>query len=204
VSGKAQTRSWAERSRREAFTVLFFCLASVALLNRSVSYFGDTQVFLFSPYFLGNKVRALGTYLLHRTVCSITGHPPIEPLIASAERKYNLPTGLLKALIEVESGAKPHRISPAGAMGAGQLIPSTAGMLSVRDPFNSETAVDGSARYLAQQLRTFRNVRLAVAAYNAGPHRIHGRVPNIPETRLYVTRVMARYAKHKPRLAARK
>jgi soluble lytic murein transglycosylase-like protein len=54
-------------------------------------------------------------------------------------------------------------------MGPGQLTPSTAKLLGVSEPFDPAQAIDGSGRYLATQLVTFHDVRLAVAAYNAGP-----------------------------------
>ncbi|MFP2905236.1 lytic transglycosylase domain-containing protein [Pyxidicoccus sp. 3LFB2] len=113
-----------------------------------------------------------GAYAEHRPSCLLEGHPELEPLIDAAERRNGLPPGLLRALVEVESETRVHRISPAGAMGPGQLMPSTATMLGVEDPFDPAPAVDASARYLAEQLRRFRgDVRLAVAAYNAGPGR---------------------------------
>jgi Transglycosylase SLT domain len=66
--------------------------------------------------------------------------------------KHHLPRGLLAALIQVESNGRVHRISSAGAMGPGQLTPSTARLLGVLDPFNPSEAIDASGRYLAVQL----------------------------------------------------
>src|SRR5262249_40371613 len=98
-----------------------------------------------------------------------------------------------------ESSGSPHRISPTGAMGLAQLVPSTAKSLGVDDPFDSEAAVEGGARYLGDLLGQFRDVRLAVAAYNAGPGAIVGRaIPRNGETALYVPRVMAAYARVAP------
>ena len=82
-------------------------------------------------------------------------------------------------------------------MGPGQLLASTARVLGVGDPFDSEEAVDGSARYLAEQLRRFRSVRLAVAAYNAGPGLVAGGGAWPDETRAYVEQVTQRYAGHR-------
>ena len=105
--------------------------------------------------------------------------------------------------MEVESGGRPHSISGAGAMGPGQLVPSTARLLGVSDPFDSEEAVDGSARYLAEQLRRFRSVRLAVAAYNAGPGVVAAGEAWPDETRAYVEQVIERYARRRKAQAQR-
>jgi soluble lytic murein transglycosylase-like protein len=76
-------------------------------------------------------------------------------------------------------------------MGPMQLIPPTARRLGVNDPFDPEQAVDGAARYLQTQFAHFRSIRLAAAAYNAGPGAIVGRrVPENGQTEIYVDRVM--------------
>jgi soluble lytic murein transglycosylase-like protein len=64
--------------------------------------------------------------------------------------------------------------------------------LDVEDPFDSADAIDGGARYLASNLRrTHGNVRLAVAAYNAGPGAVDdGVMPKNGQTEFYVAKVM--------------
>ncbi len=173
-------------------------LAPVCLLNLAVGWIGDSEVFPLSPSFLGSKAQALAHYAKHRPSCLLSGHEPLEPLIATAARKHGLPPGLLESLVEVESSGRVHRISAAGAMGPGQLIPSTAEMLGVSDPFEPASALDGSARYLAEQLRRFRDVRLAVAAYNAGAGAVNGHVPRNGETEHYVAKVLAPRAQTAP------
>ncbi|MCP3166969.1 lytic transglycosylase domain-containing protein [Myxococcus qinghaiensis] len=170
----------------------------VVLINGAISWLGDTHVSPLSLSFLEMKVNALGTYVAHRPSCLLDGHEPLEPLIARAERRHGLPPGLLQALVLVESEGRVHRISPAGAMGPGQLMPTTAVMLGVADPFDPEPALDGSARYLAAQLRRFRDVRLAVAAYNAGPGSVNGRVPRNGETEYYVPKVLTAWVRTRP------
>jgi len=79
-------------------------------------------------------------------------------------------------------------------MGPAQLTPDTARHLGVTDPFDPASGIDGSARYLAAQLHSFHDVKLAVAAYNAGPGAIVGRtIPKNGETEHYVRKVMAAY-----------
>ncbi|MCE9673653.1 transglycosylase SLT domain-containing protein [Myxococcus stipitatus] len=173
-------------------------LVPVVLLNAAISWLGDTQVSPLSFSFMEMKVNALRSYAAHRTSCLLDGHEELEPLIDSAERRHRLPPGLLHALVQVESEGRVHRISPAGAMGPGQLMPTTAAMLGVKDPFDPEPALDASARYLAEQLRRFRDVRLAVAAYNAGPGAVNGRVPRNGETEYYVPKVLAAWERTRP------
>ena len=173
-------------------------LAPVVLLNVGVAWLGGTHVSPLSFSFLQTKARALGAYAAHRPACVLDAHPPLTPLITDAERRHDLPPGLLRALIQVESETRVHRISPAGAMGPGQLMPDTAAMMRVEDPFDPAPSIDGSGRYLAEQLRRFRDVRLAVAAYNAGPGSVRGHVPRNGETEFYVARVMAAWEHTRP------
>ena len=175
----------------------------LALVNGAIDAIGGADVFLLSPFHFQARVRALGRYALHRPRCAFRAHPPLGPLVAAAERRHGLPSGLLAALVEVESGGRPHSISATGAMGPGQLLASTARSLGVTDPFDSEEAVDGSARYLGEQLRRFRSVRLAVAAYNAGPGVVSGGGAWPDETRVYVERVIERYARRRRAQAQR-
>jgi hypothetical protein len=166
-------------------------LIPLCLLNVTVAWVGRCAIFPLSPFFIKYKLQALGTYMLHRPRCVFTDDAPIQPLLARAEQRHHLPCGLLGAIVQVESGGKPHRISPAGAMGPLQLIPPTARALGVSDPFDPEEAVDGAARYLHAQLVRFHSIRLAAAAYNAGPGSIVGhRVPHNGQTEIYVARVM--------------
>lgn len=166
-------------------------LIPLCLLNLAVAFFGNSLVFPLSPFFLRNKTAALGRYALHRPVCLFRGHASIDEAVARAETKHKLPRGLLAAIIQVESNGRVHRISSAGAMGPGQLTPSTAKLLGVSDPFDPAEAIDGSGRYLAAQLANFHDIRLAVAAYNAGPGAIVNRnIPQNGETEFYVRKVM--------------
>ena len=175
-------------------------LAPLVLLNLCVAFFGNSLVFPLSPFFVRNKLTALGRYALHRPHCLISGHTAVDAAVARAEAEHHLPRGLLAALIQVESKGRVHRISSAGAMGPGQLTPSTARLLGVSDPFDPSEAIDASGRYLAVQLATFHNIRLAVAAYNAGPGAIvNHTVPQNGETEFYVRKVMNAYAANRER-----
>ncbi len=170
-------------------------LAPLCLLNLAVAFFGNSVVFPLSPFFVRNKLAALGRYALHRPVCLFKGHADIDTAVTQAEAKHHLPHGLLAAIVQTESSGRVHRISFAGAMGPSQLLPSTAKLLGVSDPFDPAESIDGAGRYLAAQLAAFRSVRLAVAAYNAGPGSIvNHTVPHNGETESYVRKVMAAYS----------
>lgn len=114
--------------------------------------------------------------------------------LAEAAR-VGLPAELLKAVCVAESRMNPRAVSPAGAKGLMQLIPSTAAYLGVTDPFDPVQSISGGARYLAKQVGEFHSYELALAAYNAGPGAVRkaGGIPAIHETQVYVRRVMGLY-----------
>jgi soluble lytic murein transglycosylase-like protein len=180
---------------------LLILIVPVCALNLAVAYLGSTRVFLLSPFHLKDKAAAVGEYAAHRPTCIFESHEDLGPAIEDASRRHKLPPGLFAAMIAVESGTHAHRISPAGAMGPAQLMPGTARELDVQDPFNPRESLDGSARYLAQQLSRYKSVPLAVAAYNAGPGNVHRSVPRNGETEFYVAKVMAEYEKRRPKPA---
>ena len=120
-------------------------------------------------------------------------------LVAEAARRSQVDPRLLHAVIAVESGYNPQAISAKGAIGLMQLMPNTArryGVGNLRDPSQN---LLGGASYLRDLLKLFNNdVRLALAAYNAGETAVlsHGsRIPPYRETSAYVPKVMAVYRK---------
>lgn len=116
--------------------------------------------------------------------------------IAEAATRYAVPERLIWAVIRVESGFDPRAVSDRGARGLMQLMPETASILGVRDAFNPRENIDGGVRHLRGLMVRFgNNLRLAIAAYNAGERAVvvYGGVPPYPETREYVTRVMRFY-----------
>ena len=116
---------------------------------------------------------------------------PYGAEIRAAARRYHIPASLLAALVRAESGFDRYAISHLGARGLGQLMPATAAELSVADAFDPEQNLDGSARYLARQLRRFGSYRLALTAYHAGPARAARGFDRAPAvTRAYVERVL--------------
>ncbi|MCA2980980.1 MAG: lytic transglycosylase domain-containing protein [Myxococcaceae bacterium] len=168
--------------------------APLLAVNLAVAFLGSSVVFPLSPFFLREKLEALTAYAKHRPRCLLTGHGDLEAIAARAERRHGLPKGLMWAVVQTESNALAHRISFAGAMGPAQLMPGTASLLGVADPFDPHQAIDAGARYLKAQLERFDDVSLAVAAYNAGPGAVRGVVPRNGETEHYVARVLRRFS----------
>jgi soluble lytic murein transglycosylase-like protein len=119
----------------------------------------------------------------------------IGRIVAAAAARRNVDPALIEAIIENESGFDERALSSAGAQGLMQLMPGTAAGLGVRDPYDARQNVDGGARYLRSLLDRFGSVRLALAAYNAGPHAVErfGGVPPYAQTREYVERVLSSY-----------
>ena len=115
--------------------------------------------------------------------------------VAAAAARHGLDPKLLHALVVTESAYRPDALSPVGAGGLTQLMPGTALELGVRDRFDPVENLRGGADYLARQIRRFGDLRLALAAYNAGPARVArlGRVPDIAETQAYVATVVDCY-----------
>ena len=123
-----------------------------------------------------------------------SGAAEYQTLFAEAGARYGVDPGLLAAVAWTESAFNPDAVSHAGALGLMQIMPGTAAGLGV-DPLDPAQAVDGAARYLRQQMDRFGDVRLALAAYNAGPGAVekHGGIPPYDETIAYVGKVLDRY-----------
>ena len=122
---------------------------------------------------------------------------PYGAEITAAAQRNGLDPALLAGLIKQESGFNPNAGSPAGAQGLCQLMPGTARGLGVTDLHDPAQSIEGGAKYLAQQLKTFNgDVARALAAYNAGPGAVqrYGGVPPYAETQNYVRAVQANAA----------
>ena len=110
-------------------------------------------------------------------------------------KKYRLDPALLRAVIKTESDFRQHAVSRKGAIGLMQLMPATATTLRVSDAYDSIQNIRGGAKQLRHLLTLYQeDLPLALAAYNAGVHRVKGgKVPRIRETRSYVRKVLRHY-----------
>jgi soluble lytic murein transglycosylase-like protein len=125
-------------------------------------------------------------------------------IVDHAARTYGLDSALLHAVISVESRYNSKAVSRKGAVGLMQLMPETALRYGVTDSFDPTQNIDGGARYLRDLLKIFNeDVRLALAAYNAGENMVvkyGNRIPPIRETREYVPKVLGFYRKYQIKL----
>lgn len=124
----------------------------------------------------------------------------IDALVRQNAEAWQVDPALIKAVIANESGFDAHATSGAGAQGLMQLMPATAASLGVRDPYDAAQNVAGGTRYLRGLLDRFAgNVRLAVAAYNAGPGAVekYGGVPPYAETQHYVSNVLGSFDRYR-------
>lgn len=122
---------------------------------------------------------------------------PFEMIVHEAAGRYDIDPDLLLAVIIVESRFDPIAMSKKGAKGLMQLMPITADALDVENVYSPEENVKAGARHLKWLLDRFDgNVRLALAAYNAGLQNVlrYDGIPPYKETRAYVTKVMEYYA----------
>lgn len=129
----------------------------------------------------------------------------IHQLLTRAGAQHNIDADLLASIVHAESDGNVRAVSRAGARGLMQLMPSTASDLGITNSFAPEQNIGGGTTYLDQLLTRYHDdIRLAVAAYNAGPaavDRYHG-IPPFAETRAYVARVVREFNRRK--LAAAK
>ncbi len=144
-------------------------------------------------------------------------HPPASPLkpirgedrydsmIIRVAKRHQVDPALVKAVIRAESGYDHKAVSHRGAIGLMQLMPKTAQALGVEDSFNPELNIDGGVKYLRQLMDQFDgDVRLALAAYNAGSKKVrkYRGVPPFKQTRFYLQKVFRYYRSYKQQMAS--
>jgi soluble lytic murein transglycosylase-like protein len=127
------------------------------------------------------------------TACEALDAGEINRLANTAAGKHGLRADLVRSVMKQESAFKPCALSTAGAMGLMQIMPETADLLHLDDPFDPQKNVDAGAKFLKMMLDRFGgDLTLALAAYNAGPgavDRAQG-VPPISETLEYISNIL--------------
>jgi soluble lytic murein transglycosylase-like protein len=125
--------------------------------------------------------------------------------VLAAARQHDVEAALIHAVISAESGYNPKARSGKGARGLMQLIPETGARYGAKDLLDPKQNIDAGTRYLKDLMAMFgQDLRLAVAAYNAGEGAVlrYGTIPPYAETRAYVPRVLAYYRRYRDASAA--
>ena len=153
----------------------------------------EVQVYIFN-----NKVRVWPQVNLRTQGFSWprVASPQVESLINKYSAAHGVDPALVRAVMRHESGFNSLAVSPKGAQGLMQLMPGTAALMGVRNPFDPEQNVAGGVGYLRFCLDRFgHNVPLAVAAYNAGPESVarYCSIPPYAETQAFVSNVVGSY-----------
>jgi hypothetical protein len=137
-----------------------------------------------------------GRVQAHQTLNRAFTQQDIDAAIEQAAARHNVDPSLVRSVVKVESNFNPNAVSRKGAMGLMQLMPSTARSLNVSNPFDPQQNVDAGVRHLRKLLDSYGgNVRLSLAAYNAGSGAVarSAGVPHFRETQNYVRRITTLY-----------
>ena len=166
--------------------------------SRGVTYFTDKKPSTKSNFKLVKKYRSFkrtsSRSYSRRALRNMTS--AYDGLIEDAAKRYRLDAALVKSVIKVESDFNRFSISSKGARGLMQLMPETAKMMKVKNLFNPRQNIYGGSRYLRRMLDRFGgDLRLALAAYNAGPTSVstYNGIPPYKETQRYVRKVFKVY-----------
>jgi len=152
------------------------------------------------------KIFASFSFLLFIVLFPLKTDAQVEPqqnkkydkIIKTIATKYYLEASLIHSIIRTESNYDPHCVSSKGALGLMQLMPDTARIYGVRNPFNPRDNIEGGVRYLRDLIELYnRKTKYVLAAYNAGQTAVkkYGGIPPYPETRNYIEKVMVSYPK---------
>jgi soluble lytic murein transglycosylase-like protein len=128
----------------------------------------------------------------------------IPEIVEQAARTNQVDPLLVHSIIQVESNYNPYAVSPKGAQGLMQLMPGTAWQMGVGNSFDARQNIEAGVRYLKYLQDLYKDDRLALAAYNAGPAAVekYKNVPPYAETQNYVKRVGQQYGEAKAKQKA--
>ena len=158
--------------------------------KNGVTHFSDVPRAYFGKIKYSNKTAS------HRNRYSDNYHSIIDRNAS----KYRIDASLIKAVIETESSFNEKAVSRKGAIGLMQLMPGTAALMGAKRPFEPEQNIEAGTKYLKYLMGRFKgDLRLALAAYNAGPTTVekYGAIPPYGETRRYVNKVVDSYMRKK-------
>lgn len=182
-------------SRVLLLTVSILVAGASVIEAQVYGYTDDNGVLILSNVPSGDRMRLIvdGTAEEAGKTWRYTGQ--YDDLLLKASRLFGVDSALVRAVIAVESAFNRYARSHKGARGLMQLMPITARQYGVVNSYDPWQNIRGGTAHLKDLIDDFGNLRLALAAYNAGatPVRRYGGIPPYPETRNYVRKVMAIY-----------
>lgn len=150
--------------------------------------------------FLGNQTRVPSLDVFKEQY--FRTHVPYGAIIYREARKNDLQPELVAAMVHTESDFRPGLVSHKSAQGLMQIVPETAKVLGIANPFDPEQNIAAGTKYFRYLLNRFDDERIALAAYNAGPTNVErfGGVPPFPETQQYIEKVSRRHLRYRERV----
>ncbi len=178
------------------------CLLPVAGFCGIYGYVDEEGVYHFTNIRPANKnYRVVVAEKEAPLTVSGMGSSNYDNLILQHSKNHGMDPSLVKAVVKAESNFNPNAVSHKGAQGLMQLMPDTARLMNVDNPFDPDENIKGGTMYLKHLDNTFQgNLELMLAAYNAGPQKVirnNMSVPPIEETRTFIKRVIHYYNKLK-------
>jgi soluble lytic murein transglycosylase-like protein len=197
--------------KRTSTAYLLVILAAGASYSAHADVFGyldEAGVMHYSNEAYNQKYERLSVLMAHEGQSNRAGAPTVKGAaynyashVDQAAANTGIDPALVHALITAESGYNPSALSRAGAMGLMQLMPQTAKRYGVSNAFDPQENIQAGTRYLRDLLAMFNgDLRLAIAAYNAGEHAVikYGyRVPPYRETQAYVPKVLRLFKRYR-------
>jgi soluble lytic murein transglycosylase-like protein len=186
-----------------AIIVIIVCLIPVAGFCGVYGFVDEDGVYHFTNIRPANrKYRVIiAEKEVPSVVASGLGSDHYDKMILQHSKNHGVDPSLIKAVVKAESNFNPYAVSHKGAQGLMQLMPDTARLMNVDNPFDPDENIKGGTMYLKHLDNTFQgNIELMLAAYNAGPQKViknNMTVPPIEETRTFIKRVIFYYNKLK-------
>jgi soluble lytic murein transglycosylase-like protein len=179
-----------------------FCLVPLSGYAGIYGYTDDNGVYHFTNMIPVGKKYHVVVEEASKTVSLKSGDNSFyDKLILQHSQTHGVDPSLIKAVMKAESNFNPQAVSHKGAQGLMQLMPDTARLVRVENPFDPDENIRGGAKYLRLLDDTFRgNLELVLAAYNAGPQKVIDHKMNVPpieETKNFIKRVKSYYNKLK-------
>jgi len=183
------------------FLFLFFSMFNSFLYAGTIYFYKDEEGVLHFT-----NIPDSPNYRVYISQYSLLSKKDIKELVKRYSKQYGVDYSLVLAILEVESNFDPYAVSHAGAQGLMQIMPITQRELEIYSPYDPEENLQGGIKYLKRLLDKYKDIKLALAAYNAGPGAVdsYGGIPPFKETRRYVREVLNRYNRLKKKVMGKK